>query len=67
MFQVAQRVYNRLDDIRKNHADKNVLVVCHTGVCRVARTYFEDIENEVFSTYSPDNASLVEYEIDPLK
>lgn len=67
MMQVAQRVYNRLDDIRKNHFDKNVLVVCHTGVCRVARTYFEDIENEVFSTYSPDNASLVEYEIDPLK
>ena len=67
MMQVAQRVYNRLDDIRKNHADKNVLVVCHTGVCRVARTYFEDIENEVFSTYSPDNASLVEYEIDSIK
>ena len=67
MFQVAQRVYNRLDDIRKNYADKNVLVVCHTGVCRVARTYFEDIENEVFSTYSPENASITEYEIDSIK
>ncbi len=64
MFQVAQRVYNRLDDIRKNYAGKNVLVVCHAGVCRVARTYFEDVENEDFSAYSPDNASLTEYEID---
>ena len=67
MMQVAQRVYNRLDDIRKNYAGKNVMVVCHTGVCRVARTYFEDIENEVFSTYSPDNASLTEYEIHSIK
>ena len=63
MMQVAQRVYNRLDDIRKNYPDKNVLVVCHGGVCRIIRTYFEDMENEQFSTYSPDNASLVEYEI----
>ena len=64
MFQVAQRVYNRLDDIRKNYAGKNVLVVCHAGVCRVARTYFEDVENEDFSAYTADNASLTEYEID---
>lgn len=63
MMQLAQRVYNGLDDIRKNYPDKNVLVVCHGGVCRMIRTYFEDMENETFSTYSPDNASLTEYEI----
>ena len=63
MMQLAQRVYNGLDDIRKNYTGKNVLVVCHGGVCRMIRTYFEDMENETFSTYSPDNASLTEYEI----
>ena len=62
MMQLAQRVYNGLDDIRKNYPGKNVLVVCHGGVCRMIRTYFEDMENETFSTYSPDNATLVEYD-----
>ena len=66
MMQVAQRVYNRIDDIRRNYSDKNVLVVCHGGVCRVARTYFVDMENEEFSTYTPDNATITEYEIDGL-
>ena len=66
MMQVAQRVYNRIDDIRRNHSDKNVLVVCHGGVCRVARTYFMDMENEEFTLYTPDNASLTEYETDSL-
>ena len=66
MMQMAQRVYNRIDDIRRNYSDKNVLVVCHGGVCRVIRTYFMDMENEEFSSYSPDNASLVEYDTDGL-
>ena len=63
MFQVAQRVYNVLDDVIKNHSDKNVLIVCHGGICRMARTYFMDMENEDFASYSPPNASMVEYEI----
>ena len=66
MMQVAQRVYNRIDDIRRNYSDKNVLVVCHGGVCRVARTYFMDMENEEFTLYTPDNATLTEYEVDGL-
>lgn len=63
MMQVAQRVYNLLDDVKKNYPGKNVLLVCHGGVCRIIRTYFEDLDTETLATYSPDNASLTEYEI----
>ncbi|MBQ3008109.1 MAG: histidine phosphatase family protein [Oscillospiraceae bacterium] len=61
-FQLAQRVYNRMDEITEKYKDKTVLIVCHGGVCRTIRTYFEDMENEAYSSYSPDNASLVEYD-----
>lgn len=62
MFQVAQRVYNLLDEVKEKYSDKNVLLVCHGGVCRIIRTYFEDLDTETFASYSPDNASLVEYD-----
>ena len=45
MMQVAQRVYNLLDEVKTKYHDKNVLLVCHGGVCMVIRTYFEDMEN----------------------
>jgi len=61
MMQVAQRVYNLLDEVQEKYSGKNVLLVCHGGVCRIIRTYFEDLENETFSTYSADNATLTEY------
>ncbi|MBQ7902579.1 MAG: histidine phosphatase family protein [Oscillospiraceae bacterium] len=63
MFQVAQRVYNLLDEVKEKYPDKNVLLVCHGGMCRIIRTYFEDLDTETFAGYSPDNASLAEYEI----
>ena len=64
VFQLAQRVYNRMDDIVKNYRGKNVLIVCHGGVCRTIRSYFQDMENEEYSSYSPDNASLAVYEVE---
>lgn len=64
MMQLAQRVYNALDDIIATHKGKNVLLVCHAGVCRVIRSYFVDMENEEMITYSPDNRSIVGYEVE---
>jgi len=61
MMDVAYRVYSLLDELKEKYADKNVLLVCHGGVCRLIRTYFEDMTNEEFFCYSEENANVREY------
>ena len=63
MMQVAARVYPFIDEIKQKYAHKNVLLVCHGGVCRVIKSYFEDMTNEEYSSYSPPNAFLAEYDL----
>ena len=63
MFQLAGRIYPFLDAIKEKYTDKNVLLVCHGGVCRMIKTYFEDMTNEDYASYSPDNAFVAEYEL----
>ena len=61
MMQVAYRVYSLLEEVREKYGEKTVLLVCHGGVCRVIRTYFEDMTNEEFVAYSEKNAVMREY------
>lgn len=63
MMNVAYRVYGLLDEIKEKYAGKNVLLVCHGGVCRVIRTYFEDMTNDEYFQYSEENAAVREYEL----
>lgn len=63
MMDVAHRVYNLLEEIKEKYPDKYVLLVCHGGVCRVIRTYFEDMTNEDYFHYSEENAAVREYEL----
>ena len=63
MMDVAHRVYGLLEEIRQKYAGKNVLLVCHGGVCRVIRTYFEDMTNDEYFHYSEENAAVREYEL----
>lgn len=63
MMDVAHRVYGLLEDVKREYDGKNVLLVCHGGVCRIINTYFEDMTNSEFFHYSPDNASVREYEM----
>ena len=63
VLQLAQRVYNVIDDVKKTYPDKTVLLVCHGGVSRMIKTYFEDMSNEEFFHYSPENTYLAEYEL----
>ena len=62
MMDVAYRVYGLLEEIRAGYAGKNVLLVCHGGICRVVRTYFEDMTNEEYFSYSEENANIRVYE-----
>lgn len=63
MMDVAHRVYGLLEEVREKYAGKNVLLVCHGGVCRVIRTYFEDMTNDEYFHYSEENAAVREYEL----
>lgn len=63
LLQLAHRVYSLLEDVKKAYPDKNVLLVCHGGVSRIIKTYFEDMTNEEFFRYSPENAFVAEYEM----
>lgn len=61
ILDVAARIYGLLHDVKCNYPEKNVLLVCHGGICRVIRAYFEDMTNEEFLNYVEDNASAREY------
>ena len=63
MMDVAHRIYGLLEDVKRDHAGKNVLLVCHGGVLRVVRSYFEPMTNEEYFHYSPGNADIREYEL----
>lgn len=61
MMDVAYRVYSLIEEVRVKYPDRTVLLVCHGGVCRLLRTYFEDMTNEAFFHYSEENANIREY------
>lgn len=63
MMDVAYRVYDLLEEIKGKYAGKRVLLVCHGGVCRLIRTYFEDMTNEEFFHYSEENGAIREYRV----
>ena len=62
-FGLAHRVYSCLEDVKRKYNGKNVLLVCHGGVCRMVRSYFMDLTNDEYSHYYAPNAELVEYEL----
>ena len=61
MMDVAYRVYGLIEELKGKYPDKSVLLVCHGGVCRLIRTYFEDMTNEEFFHYSEENANVRQY------
>ncbi|MDE6149420.1 MAG: histidine phosphatase family protein [Ruminococcus sp.] len=63
LLQLAHRVYSLLDEIKETYKDKNILLVCHGGVCRVIETYFKDMTTERFSHFFMGNCELREYEV----
>ncbi len=63
MMQVAYRLYGFLDEIKEKCKGKNILIVTHGGVCRVAKTYFVDMTNDEFFNYSASNCQIEEYRL----
>lgn len=62
MFQVAQRIYNLLDELSKD--DKVYVLVAHNGIARVVKSYFEEMTNEEYVAFGVPNCKLIEYEFE---
>ncbi|MBR2047768.1 MAG: histidine phosphatase family protein [Oscillospiraceae bacterium] len=63
MMDLAARVYAALYALKQRYPEETVLVVCHGAVCRTIRSFFVDMTNEEYFCYSPENASLAEYDL----
>ncbi|MDD6039059.1 MAG: histidine phosphatase family protein [bacterium] len=60
MLQVAQRIYNLLDEIKAD--DKTYILVAHNGLARVINSYFHDMTNEEYAAFGIKNCELVRYD-----
>ena len=63
MLQLAQRIYNLLDELR-DQPDKTYLLVAHNGIARVVESYFHDMTNEEYALAGIRNCELVEYQFE---
>ena len=60
MLQLAQRVYNLLDEIK--NSDKTYILVAHNGIARVVQSYFNEMSNDEYASFGVDNCSVTRYE-----
>ncbi len=60
MMQLAQRIYNLLDDISKD--DKTYILVAHNGIARIVESYFREMDNEEFSLFGIKNCEIRRYD-----
>ena len=61
MLHLAQRIYNLLDEVKKDE-EKTYLLVAHNGIARVIRSYFEDMTNEEYAAYGIRNCEILSFE-----
>lgn len=56
-FDLAARVYPLIEEL----GDTNALLVTHGGICRIIRSYFEDMGNEEFVQFAQGNCEVRMY------
>lgn len=62
MIRFCQRIYNLLDNLKKEADGKVCLLVAHNGVARAIQSYFTDMTNEEFAHFGIKNCELRKYE-----
>ena len=63
MLQLAQRLYNLLDELKADES-KTYLLVAHNGIARVVQSYFYDMTNEEYAAFGIQNCELREFRFD---
>ncbi len=61
-FDVAARVYPLLFEIRKKNTDGTVIIT-HGGICRIINSFFEQLSNEEFASFTMPNCGYKVYEL----
>lgn len=61
MLQMAQRIYNLLDDLRAESDKKVYLLVAHNGIARFVESYFHDMTNAEFAAFGVKNCEVRKY------
>lgn len=62
MLQLAQRIYNLLDDIKAQSSKKTYILVAHNGISRVLHSYFYEMTNEEYAAFGVKNCAVLKYE-----
>jgi len=62
MLQLAQRIYNLLDDIKAQSDEKTYILVAHNGIARVIQSYFCDMTNEEYAAWGVKNCEVIRYD-----
>lgn len=62
MLQLCQRIYNLLDDIKKESEGKTYLLVAHNGISRAIHSYFNEMTNEEFARFGIKNCEIIKYD-----
>ncbi|MCQ2508760.1 MAG: histidine phosphatase family protein [Dorea sp.] len=60
MLHLAQRIYNLIDDLKKE-PEKTYILVAHNGISRVIHSYFNDMTNEEYAAFGVKNCCVMEY------
>lgn len=61
MLHLAQRIYNLLDEIKKDR-EKTYLLVAHNGIARVVESYFRSMTNHEYASFGVKNCAILTYE-----
>lgn len=64
MLQLAQRIYNLLDEIRAESDQKMYILVAHNGIARMVQSYFTDMTNEEYAAFGVKNCQIVRYDFE---
>ena len=57
---VAARVYPFLQELKDSDYTK-ILIVTHGGICRILHSFFYDMDNEQFASYTTRNCEIKRY------
>lgn len=61
MLHLAQRIYNLLDELKKQ-PDRTYILVAHNGIARVVHSYFYEMTNEEYADFGVGNCTIIQYD-----
>ena len=61
-LQLAQRIYNLLDEIKAEADEKTYILVAHNGIVKMIYSYFHDMTNEEYAVFKVKNCEIVRFD-----